>query len=94
MTSRIFVDIRGDGANVADALTRLGFIVQELIPSRCNKDGYHCEQSLSSGSSKRLLRAVFSENAPVWGSNHQSLDLSKPLPSGEEANYLLQSLRR
>ena len=92
-SSRIFVDMRDEGAQWADRLRQLGFIVEEFYPVRYSEHECRCEQVARSNGTSQPQRVLFSETSPVWSGNHLSQDSDAPLLSSEEAMRLLQLLR-
>jgi len=75
MTSRIWIDVRGDGYQVEHLLKSLGFKVETFYPARACKpelghsqvEGAHCEHV------PETRRLLFQGCDPVFAGNHQTL---------------------
>lgn len=75
MTSRIWVDVRGDGYQVEHLLKSLGFIVETFYPYRACK--LECGHSQAGGGRcehvPEIRRLLFPGCDPVFDGNHQTL---------------------
>ena len=86
MTSRIFVDVRGDGAVVANRLRLMGFAIEAFVPRQINKR--QCElgrKIVQNHSSQDGTRCLLSEDDELFQSHTRvSLGLSNDRLGNEE----------
>jgi len=67
MTSRIFVDVRGDGAVVANKLRLAGYLIEEFVPRRLDKlQSEHGYQVGRVGSLKGGTRCLLSADDELF----------------------------
>ncbi len=67
MTSRIFVDVRGDGAVIANKLLLAGYLIEEFVPRRLNKHQSECGSQVGRvGSWKGGTRCLLSADDDLF----------------------------
>lgn len=96
MISSIWMDVRHDGAQIADRLRRLGFEVQGFMPFRDNAPRPQSWEDLTGISDAwyRLpLHVQFPKDCPVWSKTHVSLAAESDRPGYEEVARLWKMWR-
>jgi hypothetical protein len=95
MTSRIFVDSRGDGFLIAERLRRLGFIVDEFFPRQIDKPPFESYRQAAPYEERGGFRFLLSADDDLFSSkNRRSLSLCNDPFECLEAARLLISWRQ
>lgn len=96
MTTRIFIDVRGEGAQIADQLSLLGFEVLPFYPVRGNKltCGFYPVVRLPSAQTDKPLLVEFPSDSPLFGSSHDSLKGANDRPECAEVVRLWKLWQR
>ncbi len=96
MRSRIFVDVRGDGAVIANRLRLLGFIVEEFVPLRSRKPQRELEkQTDHTGFRINGTRHLLSEDDDLFASgNRASIESTNDPLECEQSAHLLRTWRQ
>ena len=96
MTSRILVDVRGEGAQLADQLTLLGFRVLPFYPVRgcIPKREHDSAAHPSAEQTDTPLRVEFPSDSPLFESEHHSLKAASDLPECVEVARLWKLWKR
>ncbi len=96
MRSRIFVDVRGDGAVIANHLRQLGFVIEEFVPLQIRK--LQRESDFPTGgtySGTNGTRHLLSEDDDLFASrNRVSLESANDPLECEQAARLLKMWRQ